>query len=270
MSPPTQSPSSPSQVAHTSIRSFNRFELKYLLTTSQVNAFRDDLLHFVDRDAHAGPTGSYPLTSLYYDTDDHRFYWEKIDGIKIRRKLRIRSYDPAPEPATPVFVEIKQRVNSVTQKRRIVTTLADAMYLCDTGTVPQHEPRDSATYDEIAGMTLFYDLRPTVVTLYEREAYVGREADPGLRITFDSEIRYRSRNLDLTAPDPGTAAMNPSWQVMEVKVNERIPYWLTELVARHDCQLIRISKYCQCLEAAELTQRSIYFFDNKRMNPGEE
>jgi SPX domain protein involved in polyphosphate accumulation len=266
MSSLLQSPSSSAQVAHTAIRSFNRFELKYLLTSSQTNAFRDDLLRFVDRDAHAGPTGSYPLTSLYYDTDDYRFYWEKIDGIKFRRKLRIRSYEPVPEPSTTVFVEIKQRVNRVTQKRRVVTQLVDALALCNSGVIPEHDPRDSATFDEIAAMTLYYDLRPTVITLYEREAFVGREADPGLRVTFDSDIRYRVSDLDLTSPGLGGPAINPSWQVMEVKVNERIPHWLTELAARHDCQLIRISKYCQCLEAAEVTPRSIFFFDNRRMN----
>lgn len=257
--------SSPAQAALTAIRSFNRFELKYLLTSSQINAFRADLLRFVDCDIHSGPTGSYPLTSLYYDTADHRFYWEKIDGIRFRRKLRIRSYEPIPEPATPVFVEIKQRVNRVTQKRRIVTSLGDALALCNYGIVPAHDPRDSATYDEIAAMTLHYDLRPTVITLYEREAFVGRESDPGLRVTFDRDIRYRVADLDLTSPGSGTPAINPSWQVMEVKVNERIPHWLTELLARHDCRLIRISKYCQCLEAAELTRRSIFFFDDKRM-----
>lgn len=251
--------------AHAAVRSFNRFELKYLLSWSQANTFRDDLLRFVDRDAHAGPTGSYPLASLYYDTDDHRFYWEKIDGIKFRRKLRIRSYEPTPDPATKVFVEIKQRVNRVTQKRRIVTSLGDALALCDSGIIPEHDPRDSATFDEIAGMTLYYDLKPTAVTLYEREAFVGREPDPGLRVTFDSDVKYRASDLDLTSGGPGVPAMNPSWQIMEVKVNERIPHWLTELVARHDCQLVRISKYCQCLEAAELTPRSIFFFDNKRM-----
>ncbi len=56
------------------IRSFNRFELKYLLTSGQTKAFREDLVQHADLDAHAGPAGSYPLASLYYDTADHRFY----------------------------------------------------------------------------------------------------------------------------------------------------------------------------------------------------
>lgn len=260
--------SSQGKDAHNAVRSFNRFELKYLLTSSQANAFREDLLQHVDLDPHSGPTGSYPLASLYYDTPDHRFYWEKIDGIKFRRKLRVRSYEPAPEPSTGVFVEIKQRVNRVTQKRRVVTQLADALALCGAGIVPAHDSRDTATYDEIAAMTLYYDLEPVVVTLYEREAFVGRESDPGLRITFDKDIRYRATDLDLSSTAPGRPAINPSRLVMEVKVNERIPFWLTELVARHDCQLVRISKYCQSLEAAELTPRSIFFFDDQRMSQG--
>jgi SPX domain protein involved in polyphosphate accumulation len=252
--------------AASAIRSFNRFELKYLLTSTQANAFREDLILHVDVDPHAGPAGSYPLASLYYDTDDHRFYWEKLDGIKFRRKLRIRSYDPAPEPSTLVFAEIKQRVNRVTQKRRIVAPLADALALCGSGVIPEHDPRDAATYEEIAAMTLYYDLAPTVITLYERQAFVGRETDPGLRITFDKDIRYRADDLDLASGAPGRPAINPSWEVMEIKVNERIPFWLTDLVARHDCELIRISKYCQSLEAAELTPRSIFFFDDQRLN----
>ena len=31
---------------------------------------------------------------------------------------------------------------------------------------------------------------------------------------------------------------------MEVKVDDRVPEWATSLLARHDCQLTRISKYC--------------------------
>ncbi|MBQ2599838.1 VTC domain-containing protein [bacterium] len=30
---------------------------------------------------------------MYYDTQDYRFYWEKVDGLKYRRKLRIRQYE---------------------------------------------------------------------------------------------------------------------------------------------------------------------------------
>ena len=39
--------------------------------------------------------------------------------------------------------------------------------------------------------------------------------------------------------------------VIEIKVNERIPYWLTELVAKHNLNLVRVSKYCRSIELAQ-------------------
>jgi hypothetical protein len=44
--------------------------------------------------------------------------------------------------------------------------------------------------------------------------------------------------------------------VIELKVNERVPYWLTELIAKHDLQLVRLSKYCQSIEAFRRVPRS--------------
>jgi hypothetical protein len=32
--------------------------------------------------------------------------------------------------------------------------------------------------------------------------------------------------------------------VLEVKVNERIPHFMVTLLARHECVLTRMSKYC--------------------------
>ena len=43
----------------------------------------------------------------------------------------------------------------------------------------------------------------------------------------------------------------PEFVVMEIKVNERIPYWLTELVASNNLQIVRISKYCRSIEVAQ-------------------
>jgi SPX domain protein involved in polyphosphate accumulation len=50
----------------------------------------------------------------------------------------------------------------------------------------------------------------------------------------------------------------PHLSVVEIKVNERVPYWLTELVARHNVNLIRVSKYVQSVEAFGRAPRSIF------------
>jgi len=38
---------------------------------------------------------------------------------------------------------------------------------------------------------------------------------------------------------------------MEIKVNERIPYWLTNMIAAHNLQRVGVSKYCRSIETAQ-------------------
>jgi hypothetical protein len=45
---------------------------------------------------------------------------------------------------------------------------------------------------------------------------------------------------------------------MEIKVNERTPYWITDLAARRNLNLIRVSKYVQSIEAFGLAPRSVF------------
>lgn len=248
------------------LRRFNRFELKYLMTAPAAERFKLAIAPYVERDPHAGPDGRYHLASLYYDTPDRQLYWEKIDGIRFRRKLRIRTYHDgsAISAESPVFVEIKQRLNRVTQKRRAALPYASALSLCRNGEIPDHDPADTDTIEEIAGMVAWYGLEPSAVTLYAREAFVGGDEDAGLRVTFDGDLRYRvGRRLALHSPDAGAPMVNPAWLILEIKVNERIPYWITELVAEHNCRLIRVSKYCQALEAGGAMPRSIFFLDDE-------
>jgi hypothetical protein len=93
-----------SNLSH-SIRKFNRFELKYIVSVQAAVRFKLDLSSFLAPDEHGSSLGSYGVSSLYYDSPDYHFYWEKIDGIKFRRKLRIRHYENSDvlTEDTPVF-----------------------------------------------------------------------------------------------------------------------------------------------------------------------
>ena len=105
-------------LSHT-IRKFNRFELKYLITLKQAERFKSVLRAYLVPDKHGNNNGCYALTSLYYDSPVLRCYWEKEYGLRFRRKLRIRRYE-TDEPLTeetPIFLEIKQCIDRVTQKR---------------------------------------------------------------------------------------------------------------------------------------------------------
>ena len=242
------------------IRRFNRFELKYLLPIEAVGPFRHALGAYLRPDSYGDDEGTYAVSSLYYDSPGYRFYWEKMEGIKFRRKLRIRHYETQAELTldTRVFVEIKQRLDRVTQKRRAVLTYRDALRLCNERVIPDHRPQDRSVIEEIHSLVWQYNVRPTSLVSYLRQAYIGADYDVGLRITFDTNLRYRPRDLQLHSRCMGHFMVPPGIVVMEIKVNERIPYWLTELVGKHNFRLVRVSKYCQSLEAGDRVPRSRY------------
>ncbi|MBC8507272.1 MAG: polyphosphate polymerase domain-containing protein [Chloroflexi bacterium] len=243
------------------IRKFNRFELKYYLPLARAERFREAIAFYLQADQYGDERGNYAVTSLYYDSPDHHFYWEKVEGIKFRRKLRIRQYESA-EPLTPdsrVFVEIKQRLDRVTQKRRVVLPYRDALKLCNERTLPdEYAPQDRLVLEEIQAMAWQYNLRPVSIVSYFRQAFIGTDYDVGLRVTFDTNLRYRAHDLQLDSKKIGRFMFPPRMVVMEIKANERVPYWLTELVGEHNIRLIRVSKYCQSLEAADRVPKMKY------------
>ncbi|MFB7993288.1 polyphosphate polymerase domain-containing protein [Streptomyces sp. NPDC056002] len=251
------------------LHAFNRFELKYLVPVDQAAEIRHELAERMDADLYS-PVGGYGVWSLYYDTPQLRFYWEKIEGLKFRRKLRIRHYGnlDGVTDESPVCVEIKQRVNRVTQKRRITLPYGVARQLCDERKMVDHSAKESAFIQEVLELVVRLDLQPTAITGYQREALVGRDADTGLRVTFDRRIRGRDRDFHFGTPTPENRfTIPPHMTVMEIKVNERTPHWITDLAARRNLSLVRISKYVQSIEAFGLAPRSVFHINEADYPP---
>ncbi|MDX2358901.1 polyphosphate polymerase domain-containing protein [Dietzia sp. PP-33] len=252
-SPPASTPPAPSPHA------FNRYEIKYLIDELAVPALREELAARMDGDPHS-PHGGYPVSSLYYDTQDLLYYWEKIEGLRFRRKLRMRLYgDPAEcTDASTVHVEIKQRVNRVTQKRRLALPYGTARGWLDDLIRPECEPGQQGFVNEVSNLVSTLELRPVATTGYVREAFVGREADSGLRMTIDHRVHGRDRDFHFASGGQNRFIVPPKLAIVELKANERVPYWATDLAARLELTVVRISKYCKSVEAFGLAPRSIY------------
>jgi len=95
-----------------------RLELKYILSEERALALRDFVRSYLELDEYSvnQPNYSYRIHSLYLDSDEMTTFWETINGVKNRFKLRLRYYDDQPD--SPVFFEIKRRVNEAILKQR--------------------------------------------------------------------------------------------------------------------------------------------------------
>jgi SPX domain protein involved in polyphosphate accumulation len=227
------------------IRRFNRFELKYILPVSQCARIIDELRYHIPPDRHGGERG-YPLVSLYYDSPQLDCFWAKIEGIRFRRKVRLRIYpgDDIRQVKTG-SIEIKQRINKTVQKRRLELPLDQARRLCMGQLAFEGlDALDTQVANEVTYLSRMLDLRPTAITAYWRRAFEGQEENAGVRVTFDTSVASRIHALTVNAPAVNRLILPADHCIMEVKADDRVPEWATSLLARHDCQLNRISKYC--------------------------
>ncbi|MFK7975504.1 MAG: VTC domain-containing protein [Halioglobus sp.] len=87
-------------------------------------------------------------------------------------------------------------------------------------------------------------LQPQCIISYHRRAFEGSRYEPGLRVTFDTHLKYRINDLDVTHLSKDRFFLPPDKVVMEIKIDERIPIWLTSFLAHYQCELKRVSKYC--------------------------
>ncbi len=139
-----------------------------------------------------------------------------------------------------------------------------ASSLCGESGAQRPEPRGEPVIDELLVLGDEMELRPTLVTGYDRTALVGSDSDPGLRITFDRSCYYRNGEPSLEAEGSDGLLLPPGWVIVEVKVNDRLPSWLAGLIATHQLALTRISKYVQGVERAALAPRSVFFHNTER------
>lgn len=220
--------------------SFERKEIKYLLTTQQHRALQERLQGLMAADEY----GLTTIISNYYDTPQRELILRSLEKPLYKEKLRVRSYGPAAVDSR-VFVEIKKKFKGIVYKRRVAMTLAAAdAYLSGTPyeqAVAAHplpkarqaaestSPRSIQIAREIDAFLVRHgQLSPSMLIEADRVAFAPVDDNPdtqGLRITFDERVRYR----DLFC-DPGERAhidlLPPDAVLMEVKVPGAFPLWL--------------------------------------------
>ena len=231
-----------------------RRELKFLLPCS----VRDELRRAVRRHAGLDPfcarwrPHGYVVRSVYFDTVDYEFYFEKIDGVRVRKKLRVRAYDGAGADDT-AFIEIKRKVGCCGFKERLALPLARVDTALNGKAPEQVLPDPSFRHRKVLGKVRYLmhvkELRPVVLVTYVREAFVGQD-DARQRVTFDGNIRsLLAPQLEQIGEEVGMREFAGTHFVLELKFDGPLPGWMLRLIRDFDLARGPYSKYCQGLDA---------------------
>ncbi len=198
---------------------FERYEKKYCLTLSQQRFLLERMMSYMKKDAY----GEYTICNIYYDTDDFRLIRVSLEKPIYKEKLRVRSYG-VPQEDGKVFVELKKKFDGVVYKRRITTGIQNVEPFL-SGELPSENFGQIGR--EIGYFQSFYHTVPKVFIGYDRLAFAGID-DPQLRITFDTNLRWRDTDVNLRLGDHGAPIALPCGDVlMEVKIPGACPLWLS-------------------------------------------
>ena len=214
-----------------------REEKKFLINFEEFRRLANHLEQFLTEDEHNGALG-YRVRSLYFDTIYDKDYFEKLDGVELRRKIRLRIYDPDDDFA---LLEMKQKQGQYQLKRSLRITRDDANELINGNYSPllNYSEDFAAECYAIMQMQLY---RPKTIVEYNRKAFIAKENK--IRITFDNKIVSTESSFDLFDPklnmDP---VLDPYDVVLEVKFNGFLLGYIKELISSTDKSELSVSKY---------------------------
>lgn len=213
-----------------------RHEVKHEINYFDMLILRQRLRAVMLTDSHA-IHGQYEIRSLYFDNTEDKALQEKLDGVNIREKYRIRLYN---HDTSVIHLERKYKRGGLGYKDSAALTEAQA-YSIVNGEIAWMA---DSTDEVILG---FYSriqndgLQAKVIVDYTREPFVF---DPGnVRVTLDYNIRTALRSTDFLNPCCPTIPVPESPCILEVKWDNFLPDIIRDAVQLGNRHATAYSKY---------------------------
>ncbi len=226
------------------IQTFERREIKFLLSGEQYEALTEVIDHYMNPDPYCVDGKTYGIYNVYYDTVNDDLIRQSIEKPYYKEKIRLRSYMSPTGPEDRVFLEIKKKIGGIVNKRRVTMTLREAEEYIKNGTYPADNGKyiQRQVLKELDVLLERYPVIPKQYISYERAAYFGKD-DSSFRLTFDKNITARRTEVALDTESYGEQLISPSARLMEVKISDSMPMWLADELAALKIYKISFSKY---------------------------
>lgn len=222
---------------------FDRVEKKYLISSEQKKKLQKIVKKHMQQDGYY----KSEVINLYFDNDNYDLIIQSIDHPEFKEKLRARSYGGYDRVFIEIKTKIKGRDDNIGYKRRVMITHQDFDELVSHKTTlvelskrSVENRNDLQIAKEADYLIEHFNLKPKILITYNRESYKGEN---GLRITFDTNLKYRNKKIDLSKGkrDKIYFKSKPN-TIMEIKAHGVIPLWLTKVMAEEKVYPQQFSK----------------------------
>lgn len=216
-----------------------RHEWKHEISRADLIAIRQRLRAVAESDPHA-VDGKYFIRSLYFDNLYDKALREKIDGVNMREKFRIRYYNG---DTSFIVLEKKSKVNGLGTKRSARLSAAEAQRIVDGDIDWMAACADRPLVQELYCKMRCQGLEPKTIVDYTREPFIYRPGN--VRVTFDYDIRTALRRTDFLNPDCPTIPAGDAPILLEVKWDNFLPSIIRDAVQTPGRRVTAFSKYAQ-------------------------
>ena len=216
-----------------------RHEWKHTLNTADLLVLRSRLRAVMESDPHA-VDGKYHIRSLYFDNLNDKALREKIDGVNMREKFRIRLYNCDP---SVIHLEKKSKRSGLGTKYSASLTAEEAQKIV-AGELDWMMSSERPLVQELYCKMRYQGIKPRTIVDYTREPFIFRPGN--VRVTLDYDIRTGLNCTDFLNPDAVTIPAGDAPVLLEVKWDEFLPSIIRDTVSIPDRRAGSFSKYAQC------------------------
>ena len=216
-----------------------RHEWKHEINYADLLAIRARLRAVMTPDPNA-VDGRYFIRSLYFDSPGDKALREKVDGVNLREKFRIRYYNG---DTSFINLEKKSKLNGLGTKYSAVVTADEVRRLTDGDLEWMMDPARPLVQELYCKMRC-QGLRPKTIVDYTREPFIYRPGN--VRVTFDYDIRTSLDPSGFLDPDCVTIPAGDSPILLEVKWDDYLPTIIRDCVQTPGRRETAFSKYAQC------------------------
>lgn len=218
-----------------------RHELKYYINESVYETLRNRLKVVIKPDPNMKNPEGYVISSLYFDDLYNSALEEKQNGIRFRKKIRMRSYDHSDNL---IKLECKRKFDQYISKTSAVLSREEYDAII-AGNYDFLAKRKENVCKELLAYHHTVLMKPVVTVEYLREAYILPQGN--VRITFDKNISSSVHNFDMFSEEYKTKdVLEPGRMVMEVKFDDFIPTYVQQVLRTAMTEKCAISKYVMC------------------------
>ena len=216
-----------------------RHEWKHEINQLDLLTIRMRLRYVARPDPHA-VDGKYLIRSLYLDNPQDKALREKIDGVNMREKFRIRYYNG---DTSMIHLEKKSKRGGLGTKFSAALSVQEAQAIVD-GNISWMPDSDRPLLQELYCKMKYQGLEAKTIVDYTREPFIFDAGN--VRVTLDYNIRTGLNCTDFLNPDCITIPAGDAPAILEVKWDAYLPDIIRDAVQLPGRREGAFSKYAQC------------------------